>query len=101
MYHAENNQVLLGLVVPLDYENPHMSPFDEFQKWKTHAGIKKYLKNGKRLAYGARALIKGGLQSNRMKHLEMALYLLVQAIKQTQTIVLLLVVPILHLEVIQ
>ena len=63
MYHAENNQVLLGLVVPLDYENPHMSPFDEFQKWKTHAGIKKYLKNGKRLAYGARALIKGGLQS--------------------------------------
>ena len=42
MYHAENNQVLLGLVVPLDYENPHMSPFDEFQKWKTHAGIKKY-----------------------------------------------------------
>ena len=63
MYHAENNQVLLGLVVPLDYENPHMSPFDEFQKWKTHAGIKQYLKDGKRLAYGARALIKGGLQS--------------------------------------
>ena len=63
MYHAENKQVLLGLVVPLDYKNPHLSPYDEFQKWKTHPSIKKYLKKGKRLSYGARALIKGGLQS--------------------------------------
>ena len=63
MYHAENKQVLLGLVVPLDYKNPHLSPYDEFQRWKTHPSIKKYLKKGKRLSYGARALIKGGLQS--------------------------------------
>ena len=63
MYHAENKQVLLGLIVPLDYSNPHLSPYDEFQKWKSHPDIKKYLKNGKRLSYGARALIKGGLQS--------------------------------------
>ena len=63
MYHAENKQVLLGLVVPLDYKNPHLSPYDEFQSWKTHPSIKKYLKKGKRLSYGARALIKGGLQS--------------------------------------
>ncbi len=63
MYHAERNQVLVGLVIPLDYENPHLSPYDEFQKWKLHSGVKKYLKNGKRITYGARALIKGGLQS--------------------------------------
>jgi electron-transferring-flavoprotein dehydrogenase len=63
MYHAENKQILLGLIVPLDYSNPHLSPYDEFQKWKSHPDIKKYLKNGKRLSYGARALIKGGLQS--------------------------------------
>ena len=63
MYHAENKQVLLGLVVPLDYKNPYLSPYDEFQRWKTHPSIKKYLKKGKRLSYGARALIKGGLQS--------------------------------------
>lgn len=59
MYHAENNQVLLGIVIPLDYKNPHLSPYDEFQKWKSHSGIRKYLKGGKRLSYGARALIKG------------------------------------------
>ena len=63
MYHAENKQVLLGLVVPFDYKNPHLSPYDEFQRWKTHPSIKKYLKKGKRLSYGARALIKGGPQS--------------------------------------
>ncbi len=63
MYHADKNQVLVGLVIPLDYENPHLSPYDEFQKWKSHSNVKKYLKNGKRLTYGARALIKGGLQS--------------------------------------
>ena len=63
MYHSDKNQVLVGLVIPLDYENPHLSPYDEFQKWKSHSNVKKYLKNGKRLTYGARALIKGGLQS--------------------------------------
>ncbi len=63
MYHAEKGQILLGIVIPLDYSNPHLSPYDEFQKWKSHPDIKKYLDNGKRLSYGARALIKGGLQS--------------------------------------
>ena len=62
-YHGENNQVYLGYVVPLDYENPHLSPFDEFQQWKQHKDIKKILEKGKRVAYGARALIKGGYQS--------------------------------------
>ena len=47
----------------LDYKNPHLSPFDEFQKWKTHPSIRKYLEGGERITYGARALIKGGLQS--------------------------------------
>jgi electron-transferring-flavoprotein dehydrogenase len=63
LYHAENNEVYLGYVVPLDYENPHLSPFDEFQTWKTHPSIKSYLEGGERLTYGARALIKGGIQS--------------------------------------
>jgi electron-transferring-flavoprotein dehydrogenase len=62
-YHAENGEAYLGYVVPLDYKNPHLSPFDEFQKWKTHSSIKKYLEGGERISYGARALIKGGLQS--------------------------------------
>ena len=53
----------IGFVIPLDYKNPHLSPFDEFQRWKTHPAIKKYLEGGERLSYGARALIKGGLQS--------------------------------------
>ncbi|MBT8152185.1 MAG: NAD(P)/FAD-dependent oxidoreductase, partial [Gammaproteobacteria bacterium] len=63
LYHAEDNQVALGYVVPLSYENPHLSPFDEFQQWKQHDKIKAYLKGGKRLTYGARALIKGGPQA--------------------------------------
>jgi len=62
-YHGENGEAYLGYVIPLDYKNPHLSPFDEFQKWKTHPSIKKYLEGGERLSYGARALIKGGLQS--------------------------------------
>ena len=62
-YHGENNQVYIGLVVPLDYSNPHLSPFDEFQQWKQHKDIKKILESGTRVAYGARALIKGGYQS--------------------------------------
>ena len=62
-YHGENNEAYIGFVIPLDYQNPHLSPFDEFQRWKQHPVIKKYLTNGERLSYGARALIKGGLQS--------------------------------------
>ena len=63
LYHGSNNEVYLGYVVPLDYENPHLNPFDEFQTWKTHSSIKHYLEGGERISYGARALIKGGLQS--------------------------------------
>ena len=63
LYHGENNEAYVGYVIPLDYKNPSLSPFDEFQKWKTHPAIKKYLEGGERLSYGARALIKGGLQS--------------------------------------
>ena len=62
-YQGENNQVYLGIVVPLDYSNPHLSPFDEFQQWKHHKDIKKLLENGTRVAYGARALTKGGYHS--------------------------------------
>ncbi|MFK7976386.1 MAG: electron transfer flavoprotein-ubiquinone oxidoreductase [Halioglobus sp.] len=60
MYHGENNQVAIGYVVPLSYENPHLSPFDEFQQWKQHAKIRDYLEGGTRVSYGARAIIKGG-----------------------------------------
>jgi len=63
LYHSDNNQVSIGYVVPLSYDNPHVSPFDEFQQWKHHDAIKQYLEGGTRLSYGARALIKGGPQS--------------------------------------
>jgi electron-transferring-flavoprotein dehydrogenase len=64
MYHyAEDRQVAVGFVVHLDYENPHLSPFDEFQRFKTHPSIRPFFAGGKRLAYGARALNEGGLQS--------------------------------------
>jgi electron-transferring-flavoprotein dehydrogenase len=63
MYHLEDNQVAIGFVVELGYENPYLSPFDEFQRFKTHPAIRPYLQGGKRLAYGARALNEGGLQS--------------------------------------
>jgi len=63
IYHLENNQAAIGYVVGLDYENPHLSPFDEFQRVKTHPAIRPMLEGGKRLAYGARALNEGGLQS--------------------------------------
>ena len=62
-YHGKNNQLYMGYVVPLDYKNPYLSPYDEFQQWKHHSGISKLLKDGTRVAYGARALIKGGYQS--------------------------------------
>ena len=63
LYHTEGNQVSVGLIVDLAYKNPHISPYDEFQKFKLHPVISQYLKGGKRLGYGARALIKGGLNS--------------------------------------
>ncbi|MDP3439506.1 MAG: electron transfer flavoprotein-ubiquinone oxidoreductase, partial [Azonexus sp.] len=63
LYHLENNQVAVGFVVGLGYSNPHLSPFEEFQRFKTHPNIRKFLEGGKRIAYGARALTAGGLQS--------------------------------------
>ncbi len=63
MYHAESKQIFLGYVIGLDYKNPYLSPYDEFQRFKNHPSINKYLKNGKRISYGARALIEGGIQS--------------------------------------
>ena len=62
-YHGENNQAFIGYIVPLDYDNPHISPFEEFQQWKHQSSIQKYLNGGTRVAYGARALVKGGHQS--------------------------------------
>ena len=63
LYHLENNQVVVGLIVDLSYSNPHLSPFDEFQRYKHHPTIARYLEGGKRIAYGARAICKGGLNS--------------------------------------
>ena len=63
LYHAENNQVFVGLIVDLSYSNPHLSPFDEFQRYKHHPKISQYLEGGKRVSYGARAMAKGGFNS--------------------------------------
>lgn len=63
LYHADNNQIYVGLITDLGYSNPHVSPFEEFQRYKLHPEIRKYLEGGKRLVYGARAIAKGGLQS--------------------------------------
>lgn len=63
LYHAEDNQVLVGLIVDLNYENPYLSPFHEFQQLKHHPTISQYLEGGKRVAYGARAITKGGFNS--------------------------------------
>ena len=63
VYHLEDNLVAVGYVVGLNYENPHLSPFEEMQRYKTHPEIRKYLEGGKRLQYGARAIAAGGLQS--------------------------------------
>ena len=63
LYHLENNQVSVGLVVGLGYSNPYLSPFEEFQRLKTHPAYRDFLAGGKRLAYGARAIAAGGLQS--------------------------------------
>ena len=63
MYHLENNQVMIGFVIGLDYNNPHLDPFMEFQRFKHHPGISRYLNGGRRVSYGARALNEGGYQS--------------------------------------
>ena len=63
IYHNENNQVAVGFVVGLDYKNPHLSPFEEFQRFKNHPDIRPLFEGGKRVSYGARALSEGGLQS--------------------------------------
>ncbi|HEY1147227.1 MAG TPA: electron transfer flavoprotein-ubiquinone oxidoreductase [Pseudoduganella sp.] len=63
LYHLENNQVVVGYVVGLDYENPYLSPYEEFQRYKTHPAIRGFFEGGKRISYGARAITAGGLQS--------------------------------------
>ncbi len=63
LYHLENNLVAVGFVVGLAYTNPYLSPFEEFQRYKTHPAIRGFFEGGKRIAYGARALTAGGLQS--------------------------------------
>ncbi|WP_213608206.1 electron transfer flavoprotein-ubiquinone oxidoreductase [Pseudoalteromonas sp.] len=68
MYHSENNQVVVGLIVDLNYSNPHLSPFDEFQRLKHHPVFKNTLEGGERIAYGARAIAKGGLHSLPKMH---------------------------------
>ncbi|MGS2722155.1 electron transfer flavoprotein-ubiquinone oxidoreductase [Porticoccus sp. GXU_MW_L64] len=63
LYHLEDNQIAVGLITDLSYHNPHVSPFDEFQRYKHHPAIARYLEGGQRISYGARALVKGGLQA--------------------------------------
>ncbi len=63
LYHMENNQVALGFIIALNYANPHLSLFDEMQRWKLNPKIRHYLEGGTRVSYGARAVNKGGLQS--------------------------------------
>ena len=63
IYHLENNQIAVGFVVGLDYQNPYLSPFEEFQRFKTHPKIRPTFEGGRRISYGARALNEGGLQS--------------------------------------
>lgn len=63
LYHTDDNQVVVGLIVDLNYSNPYMSPFDEFQRMKHHPILKQYLEGGKRVSYGARAITKGGFNA--------------------------------------
>ncbi|PSB91964.1 electron transfer flavoprotein-ubiquinone oxidoreductase [Candidatus Pandoraea novymonadis] len=63
LYHMDNNLVSIGLVVGLDYTNPYLSPFEEFQRYKTHPQIRHFLEGGKRISYGARAITTGGILS--------------------------------------
>ncbi|MEI5638600.1 MULTISPECIES: electron transfer flavoprotein-ubiquinone oxidoreductase [unclassified Pseudoalteromonas] len=68
MYHAENNQVVVGLIIDLNYSNPHLSPFDEFQRMKHHPTFAEVLNGAERVAYGARAIAKGGFHSLPKMH---------------------------------
>ncbi len=68
LYHIEDNQVAVGLITDLSYSNPHVSPFDEFQRYKHHPKIAETLAGGERIAYGARAITKGGMQSQPKMH---------------------------------
>jgi electron-transferring-flavoprotein dehydrogenase len=63
LYHASDRRIAVGFVVGLDYENPHLDPFEEFQRFKTHPAIRPLLENGRRIAYGAKSLSEGGIQS--------------------------------------
>ncbi|HPF78547.1 MAG TPA: electron transfer flavoprotein-ubiquinone oxidoreductase [Alphaproteobacteria bacterium] len=63
LYHMENNMISIGFVVGLDYQNPYLSPFEEMQRFKTHPSVSKILAGGRRVSYGARALVEGGFQS--------------------------------------
>jgi electron-transferring-flavoprotein dehydrogenase len=63
LYHAENNQVAIGFVVGLGYANPYLSPFEEFQRYKHHPQVAQFLEGGRRVAYGARAIVTGGVQA--------------------------------------
>ncbi len=68
LYHAENNQAYLGLITDLNYSNPHLSPYEEFQRWKHHPTVSKYLEGATRISYGARAIAKGGYNSLPKMH---------------------------------
>ncbi|KAA8984478.1 electron transfer flavoprotein-ubiquinone oxidoreductase [Halospina sp. K52047b] len=68
LYHLENGQVYVGLITDLSYSNPYVSPFEEFQRMKTHPTIKQHLEGGKRVSYGARAITKGGYNSLPRMH---------------------------------
>ena len=63
LYHTDNNQVVVGLIIDLNYDNPYVSPFDEFQRMKHHPVLRQYLEGGNRVSYGARAITKGGLNA--------------------------------------
>lgn len=63
LYHLNDSQIAVGLITDLCYSNPHLSPFDEFQRYKHHPKIAQYLQGGERISYGARAIVKGGIQS--------------------------------------
>lgn len=63
LYHGSESTIALGLIVDLSYSNPYLNPFEEFQRWKHHPIIKQHLLDGERISYGARAIVKGGLQS--------------------------------------
>ncbi len=68
LYHLENNQISLGFISELSYENPYYNPYEEMQRWKLHPVVKRLLQGGKRISYGARAIAKGGLQSLPKMH---------------------------------